>query len=477
MPSIVTSRPLKDAVEVISRKLPVGSPMSSREWEALQAEIRMKAMFSSRVENERLLEEMRTRLQTRIELAKKDGRTIDRGVFIEEMRDELAAAGYKRGDARRGSLQDLKSTRRLGLIWDMNIAQAQGYAKWKSDMTPEGLENEPCYEFIRVMGRMEVRPWPTIWQQAGGQFYDGPGSNDDYPTAPGRMIAKKTDAIWAKISRFGTPWAPFDWGSGMGLRGIDRDESDAFGITAPDEQITPLAVPFNQNAKASAKGIPEAGRENLRSAMGDAIRFDGDDILLQRELTPETDEQRKLPIEQSLRDRSRRISDAGRDQFARFGSANDASLWASGAESEILASLAAVGVGRKQLYHEQWPGSPEAAAEFARLIRSFLPPEVEVMLRDGHIHAWRPDLLRLTADEIQALSVANENGMLLGYGQNLFDRPTSVVTIKNDAGETMGGFFTPPASAMTYAKARGLDFVHALGRAGRVLIDGLEVLL
>jgi hypothetical protein len=278
MINLTTSQPLKDAVDMLTRKVPVGSAMSSREWEALQAEIKLRAMFSARVENERLLEEMRSRLQVRIELAKKDGRTMDRGVFIEEMREELRKAGYKRGEARRGSVQDLKSSRRLGLIWDMNVAQAQGYARWKSAMTPEGLETEPCYELIRTMGRMEVRPWPVIWGQAGGEFYDGPGSNDDYPNAPGRMIAKKTDPIWTRISRFGTPWPPFDWGSGMSLRGIDRDEADAFGITTPDEQLAPLDTPFNAETKASVKGIPEAGRKRILDALAGDVEIVGDEI-------------------------------------------------------------------------------------------------------------------------------------------------------------------------------------------------------
>ena len=277
MPFIATDRPLKDAVEQVSRKTPVGSVLSSREWEMVPAEIRMRAMFSARVEHERLLAEMQERLQARIELAKREGRTVDRGVFIEEMREELSKAGYKRGDAKRGSLQDLKSTRRLGLIWDMNIAQAQGYARWKADMTPEGLENEPCYELIRVMDRMERRDWPTIWSQAGGEFFGGQGSNDDYPFSAGRMIAAKNDPVWTRISRFNTPWPPFDWGSGMGLRGIDRDEAEALGVLGPDDEVLPLDMPFNKRTKASLENIPAEGvRKILKALEGEVEIIDGD---------------------------------------------------------------------------------------------------------------------------------------------------------------------------------------------------------
>lgn len=287
MPTITTDQPLKKAVDAMSRKTVTPSGMTSAQWELVQAEIRFRAMFSARVEDERILAEMQRRLQARIELAKSDGRTMDRGVFIEEMREELRTTGYKRPDGvKRGSLRDLKGSRRLGLIWDMNLSQAQGYARWKADMTPEGLENEPCYELIRGMERIEHRPWPVIWSQHGGEFYDGEGSNDDYPNSPGRMMAKKTSGIWRAISRFGTPWTPLDWGSGMVLRGVSREESDAFGITTPDEKLEPQDEPFNIGLKASVAEIPDAGRARLLDAFQGEVELVEDEL---RVLPPPAD--------------------------------------------------------------------------------------------------------------------------------------------------------------------------------------------
>lgn len=301
MPAIVTDQPLRHAVDNITRRVVVPSGMTSREWELLQAEIRLRAFFSAGVENERILEEMRERLQARIELAKREGRTVDRGVFIEEMREIIRQTGYKRDeDVKRGSLRDLKSTRRLELIWDMNLAQAQGYARWKSDMDPDGLDNEPCYELIRVRNRMEIRDWPRIWMDAGGEFYDGQGSNDDYPLAPGRMIALKTDPIWTRISRFGTPWPPFDWGSGMGLRGVGRDESDAFGITDPEQIIEPLDKPFNEGTTASVRGISQRGRERLVQAMRGDVEVEGDTIRLRPAAVPPRVALYPRPVQQGM---------------------------------------------------------------------------------------------------------------------------------------------------------------------------------
>lgn len=478
MPAIATDRPLQDAVEQVSRKTPVGSVLTSREWELVPAEIRDRAMFSSRVENERLLAEIQERLRARIELAKREGRTMDRGVFIEEMREELRKEGYKRGDAKRGGLQDLKSTRRLGLIWDMNIAQAQGYARWKADMTPEGLENEPCYELIRVMTRMERRAWPRIWSDAGGEFFDGPGSNDDYPLSPGRMIAAKNDPVWTRISRFGTPWPPFDWGSGMGLRGIDRDEAETLGVLGPDDEVLPLAAPFNSRHRMSVAGMPESGRESLRSTFGDAIRFDGDDIILQRELNPETYDQRKQDITESLRERARSIADTGRDYFRRVRSEDNAAAWPPGfdfseSEDEILAHTAAVAVGRKLLYHDEWVGYAQSVGA---LIRHYLPAEVHVAVIDGHVYAFRPDIVGLDEGQIHQRILDADMGRLLGYGQNMIDEPAVLVKLADADGKPLTSFLTAPASAKIYASARAKDWMHALGKTIRVFIAGMEVL-
>lgn len=280
MPTITTA-PLRLAADTIRRKTVVGSPRTSEQWEMQSADIRMRSMFSAQVENERILSEAQDRLRARLELARRDGRTMDRGVFIEEMRDIVSQSGYRRpADVRRGGLRDLKSTRRLGLIFDMNVAQSQGYAKWKSGMTKVGLENEPAQELVRIRPRMEARNWPVIWRHQGGEFYGGIGSNKDYPWSAGRMIALKTDPIWTLISRFGTPWPPFDWGSGMGLRSIDRRTAESYGLLTPDTIIEPLDKPFNDELEASLADIPEDGRTRIAEALQGEVEVVGDKLRL-----------------------------------------------------------------------------------------------------------------------------------------------------------------------------------------------------
>jgi hypothetical protein len=480
MISITTDQPLEKAVERIQQQRPHGSSMGSAEWELLPAELRDRAFFSARVESERILAEMKVRLQARLELAQRDGRTVDRGVFMEEMRQILKDEKYQRPDGvKRGSLQDLKSHRRLGLIFDMNVAQAQGYARWKSGMDPDVLKASPAQELIRVRSRMEHRDWPRIWQQAGGKFYGMPGK--DYPNAPGRMIALKTDPIWTKISRFGTPWPPFDWGSGMGLKSIRRAEAESLQVVphagqGGDDSPPPPVVPvsFNAGHRMSAEGIPEVRREEMRSDMGDSIRFDGPDVVMHRDLSPETHEQRKLEISESLRQRARGHYLQAIDRLGRLQRSDDGAEVGFRGEGEsaiasiYLAQAAAVSVGRKQLFHdtmtqaqaEAFIGSME---DFPRQVRSRYDD------RTGDLIVWRDDLVTAPAEELMAAQQRGEGGMLLGYG---LDRPAMgqphvlvriYATPRREGDAPVVGFHAPITGWRTYAAARARDIEHAWG--------------
>lgn len=283
MVSFTTSAPLAEAVAQISGRTPLGSAMGSAEWEREPAAIRLRSMFSAKVLDEQILAEMQARLVQSIALERSkladgtDGAHMDRGRFIEEMRQQLTAAGYKRNGVKRGSLRDLKSTRRLGLIWQMNTDQAMGYAQWKTGQTAVALKMWPCLEFVRITPRREIRNWPEIWLDHGGKFYGAPGP--DYPQAPGRMLALRNDPIFRRINRFGVPWKPFDWGSGMGTRNTSRATSISLGVIQEDDAPEDaLDVPFNANAKASLVGIPESGRRRILDAMAGDVEIVGDEI-------------------------------------------------------------------------------------------------------------------------------------------------------------------------------------------------------
>lgn len=274
MIDFTTAMPLTTAVEVISGKTPLGSRMNSAEWAMVPPEIRLRAMFSARVEEERYLVSMQDKLEQRVRLGREDGTLMNRARFIAEMQDDLKQFGYEPDPRKRGSMQDLSSAGRLGLIWDMNLAQAEGYAAWKTGMDPDMLDAAPARELVRLADRIDKRPWPAIWKEHGGEFYGEPSA--DFPDALGRMIALATDPIWTKISEFDTPWPPFRWGSGVGTRNVRRRVAEEFGLLDGNTKLTPLEQPFNAGAEASLKGIPESGRKAIADDLLGEVEIEGD---------------------------------------------------------------------------------------------------------------------------------------------------------------------------------------------------------
>jgi len=101
---------------------------------------------------------------------------------------------------------------------DTNLKMKHGYRQFIESQDADLLDVWPCQELLEDEVCNEPCNWPERWVQAGGKLYAG------------RMIARKDDPIWLAISRFNLPYPPFDFGSGMGVRDIDRSESESLGI-------------------------------------------------------------------------------------------------------------------------------------------------------------------------------------------------------------------------------------------------------
>ncbi len=264
--------PIAAAVDRLESKTPVGSPLTSAQWQEIDVALRDRAFFSARVEDVRIVSEMQSRIDDALKLVRRDGGAfMDRSRFIGDMRSLL---GAQPGDS--GKLTDITSGSRLGLVYDFNTEDAMAYGRWLSSQDPDALDAYPCDELIRVEDRKVPRgfrkgkggvlievpeeSWPARWQAAGGTFVDG------------RMIALKNDRIWTAISRFGRPWPPFDFNSGMGLADISRAESESLGVIAPRAPAPkPRSEPFNTNLQATMAEVTPAIEEAFHEIFGDQV--------------------------------------------------------------------------------------------------------------------------------------------------------------------------------------------------------------
>lgn len=271
--------PLQDAVEKISAKTPVGSVLKSADWAKVPLALRERAQFSSGVESARLLQAIQDRIAGQIQQQREqlgDGQeaTFDRSSFIDAIREIARDEGLTPADPdKRGTIEDITSIRRLGLIYDTQIAQAQGYARWKLDQSEGALLLWPAQEFLRVEQRKDPREdWPKRFAEAARDAGDEAALAVQRDT--GRMIALKNSPLWSRLSRFGTPWPPFDFGSGMGLEDIDRDEAVALGLIGPNEIIEGAEKDFNEGLQASVKDLSPDLIAKLKEQFGDKVKVE-----------------------------------------------------------------------------------------------------------------------------------------------------------------------------------------------------------
>jgi hypothetical protein len=241
-----------DASDRVRGKIIAPSPLSSEDWESVALGLRERAFFSARVEEARFLSMSQEFVA---ELAEGEGSVADKRLQLKEF---LRAEGYDPGD-KRGTLQDLSSSRRLNLILKTNLEQARGYTAWREGQDPAVLDLWPCWELVRITAARAPRDWEARWDFAGGRLYGG------------RMIARKDDTIWSAISRFETPYPPFDFNSGMGVADIERDEAVELGVIKESDEVRPVVEDFNARLEASTEGMSEASLGFLSSAFGDQI--------------------------------------------------------------------------------------------------------------------------------------------------------------------------------------------------------------
>ena len=207
------------AWEKILQKVLVGSNIDSSQWNSIQAGLRDRAFFSSKVAEMNILDAAQ-KISSEYAKGEKD---------LSRLRMELKdfvenKAGYVPSEDIRGTIKDLTSKARLDVIIKTNVAQARGFIQYAEGMTPGAFAAFPAQEFTRIEHRNQPRTtWPQRWKNAGGKIYGG------------RMIALKDDPVWTRLSIFGEPFPPFDWGSGMGVMDVSKKEAIELGLITEDE--------------------------------------------------------------------------------------------------------------------------------------------------------------------------------------------------------------------------------------------------
>lgn len=262
----------KDALAFITDKVPKAAPWKSAFWAAMEPEVRVKAMFSARVENARFLERAQKLMvdfkKHAIKDVVRDDGTVEkqlavggRGDFVRQMREFMIKEGMlsdeelddikQRGDS---DVTTLPSRTRLNLIFDTNVRSAWGFGHWKQGMQPAVLKRYPAARFVRIPGAEEKRPVHA--------------ANENV------VRLKWDEQFWAQemnsrdLGGFEVPWPPYGFNSHMDQQDVSRAEAERLGLLRPGEEIPVVPVEtgdsgMNKTTKASTKKLSPELKKKL----------------------------------------------------------------------------------------------------------------------------------------------------------------------------------------------------------------------
>jgi hypothetical protein len=247
--------PLSAAVEKFGSRSVVASAMRTKEWlENMPLAARERAFFSAGITHAGALESAQAKLADAISMRReqvaKGTAFVDRSSFIGDMRKIAIAEGLGKGN-RPKDLTDFASRARLGLIFDMQTQFATGFTRWQTDQDPDLLDEFPAQELLPSTARVPRDTWERRWVTAGGQVVDG------------RIVGLKNDPAWERLSIFGLPYPPFDFGSQRDLMDLDRREAEALGLIEPNQKLTPSTRRFNSKLQQSVRNLDPRTSELL----------------------------------------------------------------------------------------------------------------------------------------------------------------------------------------------------------------------
>jgi hypothetical protein len=261
--------PFKEALAQSQAKVLLPTSLGTRDLQKLSTDIRERARFSARVRSAEHLQVLDDGINDLV------AGQLDLATARLRVKQFLTRTGHLPPQGAEGGLKDFSSARRINLQLTVNVKQAQGYGWWKQGQDPDLLDAFPAQEFLRVEDREQPRDdWNDRWDTARAIA----GAKGATHSGSGRLVALKNHRIWIELSRFRTPYEPFDFNSGMGVEDVDRADAVDLGLIERDTQLLPQERPFNADLQAT----PEVRSERLRSLLeaSGVGRFNQDGVFI-----------------------------------------------------------------------------------------------------------------------------------------------------------------------------------------------------
>jgi len=231
--------------------------LSSREiQEQLSAEIRSQSFYSARTAHKGYLSDAARMIKNLVSgdtvedpdtgalRPRAKGEGFNPSLVRTRMQNYLKEIGYTPDAGTEGGLTDLSSDKRVDLIIDTQTKMAQGYARHEAAQDPDVLEDFPADEMYRQRASKKKRDWDIIWNTKRAELGDATSASLA-TSKDGPFVALKNDPIWTAISRFGTPYPPFDYSSGMWVRDADDALAERLGVLRHGAKPAPAHAPLS----------------------------------------------------------------------------------------------------------------------------------------------------------------------------------------------------------------------------------------
>lgn len=264
--------PFSDALNYLRDKQAVGSSMDTAAWREVPAAIRNKAFFSATLTSAQVARRMQDYIDDFLsqdrdvnergqEFFSSQGRSEFVAKFRRMMMDEgfgkVLPDGSIAPDINDNDLRDLRSCRRLQLIFDTQVEQAYSYGQFLEGQDEDILDIWPCWKFVRVRPVMSPRPY--------------------HDAALGQIRRKDDLDFWLSLNRdFQVPWGPWGFNSGCGTEDVDRAEAEAAGAIKPSDRVKPIVREFNDRLQQSVAGLGPDVRSWIKRQLGDMVTIHGD---------------------------------------------------------------------------------------------------------------------------------------------------------------------------------------------------------
>jgi len=273
--------PNQATLDFLRGKTSLPTELRTAELSRLPVEIRERAFFMAGVEDAEILDRFRAEVEaiTRGERSESESKAL--------LHDYLKERGYEPLPGQEGTIKDLRTIRRMNVALRTNVEAARSYGQWRRQQ--DALAAFPATRYVRGREAMVPRDWPAKWQAAmlaQGEAGATPGADE------GDMVALANHGVWTDpdFNPLGSPWTPFDFGSGMMLLPVSRREAKELGLL-PDpgdesaeaihlrDMLTPQDRSFNESLQARPAVASQPIRDRVADRLKGFAEWQGDTLI------------------------------------------------------------------------------------------------------------------------------------------------------------------------------------------------------